>query len=588
MAKFIGAMDTYIPATIGENGHKQYGWAEPPQASPQEPFEELIAQISFQLVRTKDKMPAVIEKYSNLLKKLKSKIPQEREMVVPLIKILVKMCAHTRDIVSGKGEYSLAYAMLRSVFENFPRVGDAILERFVLLEVEGVAVHPYGSWKDIKYFLEPSPSRIYEASIRDTKAIYKLRAIQLINEQLRKDEDDMKNGKSISLASKWVPREKSRFGWLFDELAIDYFPALLFSARLETREKMMNMCRMRYRKLISCMNRHLDTTQIKQCEGKWKDIVPEKVTSVTLFRNKKAFLNKDKKGNQRSQLTDRVVCAEHFSTFLDRAKAGKVEVKGKRVGLNEFTKEALRLIQENRQNKMRGEIDMLNLQWKSNSAQNSQLGNFVPLVDVSGSMAGDPLEAAIALGIRIAEKSKLGKRVLTFSTEPRWVNLEGKAEFVDMVAVLKDAEWGMTTNFAKALMLILDVIEKQKMSAQDVKEISLVILSDMMINQADKNFDSMYQMIEQSYAEVGVRICGEPYTPPHIIFWNLRSTSGFPNLSKQKNTSMLSGFSPMLLNLFCEKGLDCLESLNPWTLLKESLDHPRYKMLDDIVDRNID
>lgn len=597
MANFIGAMDSYIPATVGENGHKQHGWAttEPFKASqaPQEAFEEMIAQISFQLVRTKDKMPSVIEKYSNLLKKLKTEkenaTTQERQdTIVSLIKILVKMCAHTRDIVSGKGEYSLAYGMLRSVFENFPRVGEAILERFVSLEVDGVSVHPYGSWKDIKYFLEPSPSRIYEASIREVKAIYKGRAIQLINEQLRKDEDDMKNGKSISLASKWVPREKSRFAWLFNELARDYFPEIVFTTKSETQAKNMNLCKMKYRKLLSSMNRYLDTTQVKQCGGKWEEIVPEKVTSVTLFRNKKAFLNKDKKGNQRSQLMDRVICAEHFSTFLDRAKEGKVEVKGKRVGLNEFTKEAIKLIQENRQNKVRSEIDMLNLQWKSNSAQNSQLGNFVPLVDVSGSMAGDPLEAAIALGIRIAEKSKLGKRVLTFSTEPKWVNLEGKTEFVEMVAVLQNAEWGMTTNFAKALMLILDVIEKQKMSANDVKEISLVILSDMMINQADKNFDSMYDMIEKSYADVGRRICGEPYTPPHIIFWNLRSTSGFPNLSKQKNTSMLSGFSPMLLNLFCEKGLDCLESLTPWSLLKESLDNPRYKMLDDIVERSIE
>jgi Mg-chelatase subunit ChlD len=595
MAKFIGAMDSYIPATIGEKGHKQHGWAttEPfKEVVPQEAFEEMIAQISFQLVRTKDKMPTVIEKYSNLLKNLKEEkektTSQERhDTIVSLIKILVKMCAHTRDIVSGKGEYSLAYGMLKSVFVNFPRVGEAILERFVSLEVDGVSVHPYGSWKDIKYFLEPSSSRIYEASIREVKANYKGRAIQLVNEQLRKDEDDMKSGKSISLASKWVPREKSRFGWLFNELARDYFPEIVFTTKLETQAKNMNLCKMKYRKLLSSMNRYLDTTQVKQCEGKWEEIVPEKVTSVTLFRNKKAFLNKDKKGNQRSSSMDRVNCAEHFSTFLDKAKEGKVEVKGKRIGLNEFTKEAIKLILENLQNRVRSEIDMLNLQWKSNSAQNSQLGNFVPLVDVSGSMAGDPLDAAIALGIRIAEKSKLGKRVLTFSAEPKWVNLEGKTEFVEMVAVLQNAEWGMTTNFAKALMLILDVIEKQKMSANDVKEISLVILSDMMINQADKNFDSMYAMIEQNYADVGRRICGEPYTPPHIIFWNLRSTSGFPNLSKQKNTSMLSGFSPMLLNLFCEKGLDCLESLTPWSLLKESLDNPRYKMLDDIVDRNI-
>ena len=54
----------------------------------------------------------------------------------------------------------------------------------------------------------------------------------------------------------------------------------------------------------------------------------------------------------------------------------------------------------------------------------------IAMVDVSGSMDGDPLHAAIALGIRVAEKSILGKRVLTFSALPTWVNLDGYDSFV--------------------------------------------------------------------------------------------------------------------------------------------------------------
>ena len=49
------------------------------------------------------------------------------------------------------------------------------------------------------------------------------------------------------------------------------------------------------------------------------------------------------------------------------------------------------------------------------------------MVDTSASMECDdcnPLYSAIGLGIRIAEKSKFGKRVLTFSSEPNWINLE--------------------------------------------------------------------------------------------------------------------------------------------------------------------
>ena len=571
MAKFLGAMDNYTPASSkGENGHQQYSWSsvKAPVDMSLGAIEELIVQISFQLVRTKTPNPEVIQKYRSLLTRLKNGLDSENSQAYKeYIVWLVKLCAHTRDIVAGKGEYSLAYMMLNVLFDLFPETAFVVMRNFVLLEVNGVSVHPYGSWKDIKYIMEFPGSN---------------EAVRIVNDQLRRDEEDMKQGKSVSLAGKWIPREKSKFGKHFEALACDYYSDILIYSKEETRDKAVNLCKMKYRKLLSALNKHLDTTQVKQCSREWKDIIPEKVTSVTLFRNKKAFLNVDKKGNERSGKWDRIECAVHFNSFLTRAKEGKVEVKGKRIGLNDFTKEALDLISKGRIKSQQGEIDMLNLQWKSNSAQNGPLENFVPLVDVSGSMDGDPLYAAIALGIRIAEKSKLGKRVLTFTTNPKWVNLDGKNEFVDMVEEVKKAEWGMATNFAAALRLILAVIKEQKMTAEEVKEISLVVLSDMMIDQADKNYNSMFDMIEKEYADVGRSICGEPYTPPHIVFWNLRSTNGFPSLSKQKNTSMLSGFSPMLLNLFCEKGVACLENFTPWAILKESLSNPRYDAFDRI------
>jgi hypothetical protein len=43
---------------------------------------------------------------------------------------------------------------------------------------------------------------------------------------------------------------------------------------------------------------------------------------------------------------------------------------------------------------------------------------------------------------------------------------------------------------------------------------------------------------------------------------------------------MMSGFSPALLNLFCEEGLESLQSCTPYSLLVKSLDNERYKILD--------
>ena len=56
------------------------------------------------------------------------------------------------------------------------------------------------------------------------------------------------------------------------------------------------------------------------------------------------------------------------------------------------------------------------------------------------------------------------------------------------------------------------------------------------------------------------------------------STTGFPSLSSQKNATMFSGFSPALLNVFCEKGVDGLRECTPMSQLMEVLDHPRYKI----------
>ena len=55
----------------------------------------------------------------------------------------------------------------------------------------------------------------------------------------------------------------------------------------------------------------------------------------------------------------------------------------------------------------------------------------IRMIDVSGSMSGDPLHAAIALGIRNAEKSVFGKRALTFHSTPSRINLDTCPTFTD-------------------------------------------------------------------------------------------------------------------------------------------------------------
>ena len=50
----------------------------------------------------------------------------------------------------------------------------------------------------------------------------------------------------------------------------------------------------------------------------------------------------------------------------------------------------------------------------------------------------------------------------------------------------------------------------------------------------------------------------------------------------------MSGFSPALLNLFCEQGMESLEACTPWSLLERSLNNDRYKIMGDKLEKEFD
>ena len=157
MEGFVKAFDNYTPpSNKGENGHLQYAWAKPEEAPlfdtkkekhPFSYFEECITQITFQVVRGST---TVIPKYEETMRLLKEHCEEWPDEYNKYLIIMFKICAHTRDIVNGKGECALAYSMLIVINTLFPKIGGVIFKRFVLLEVNGESVHPYGSWKDVK------------------------------------------------------------------------------------------------------------------------------------------------------------------------------------------------------------------------------------------------------------------------------------------------------------------------------------------------------------------------------------------------------------------------------------------------------
>ena len=570
MAALINTLDNYSPIQIGENGHIEYGWSNS--------IQEQILQFSFQINRTNK---YILQQLSNMLHQILSSLKYkidtgsmvEKEIARGQLSILYKMIGHTRDIINGKGEYTLSYMMVHTWYKFYPELALFALKCFFTLDNKHL--HQYGSWKDFKYFCDYCKENGHNIDSQLIKY-----SISLINEQIKKDYSNLdSNLNDISLAAKWAPREKSSFSWLYEALSTQYFSEILATANTEDRQrKAILKCKTKYRKILSALNRKIDTTQIKQCEKVWQTIDFNNVTSVTLLKQKKAFLNIKKNGEVRYlNDNDRIICAENFNSHIQKAVRGDIEMKGKRIGMGDFTKQAIELLYRGNQN----EKDLLNSQWRDNSSQNKALGKMIAMVDVSGSMDGDPMNVAIALGICIAEKSLLGKRIMTFSSKPTWVNLEQYDNFISQVEVIKKAEWGFNTNFYAALDLILSAIIESKMSPEDVQDLVLVILSDMQMDDGDSsNKQTLYEIMKAKYEMVGIRVNGKPYKPPHILFWNLRSTIGFPTLSTQPNTSMISGYNPLILNSFYNEGLTALEACTPWSILVKSLENERYKIME--------
>jgi hypothetical protein len=147
--------------------------------------------------------------------------------------------------------------------------------------------------------------------------------------------------------------------------------------------------------------------------------------------------------------------------------------------------------------------------------------------------------------------------------------------------------------------MILTAIEVHRVPPEDVENMILAIFSDMQIDdnlscmnggsygpndsqkiEARGKWTTMHEQIKAKYAEVGMRLYGVPLKPPHILFWNLRQTDGFPCLSKEANCSMMSGYDPAILNMFCEVGMAALKDYSPYKMLLKQLDNSRYDPLD--------
>lgn len=290
----------------------------------------------------------------------------------------VPIILYTRDITHGRGRRDLAYAMIVSLYKSNP--GTA-------MEALRLCASKYGSWCDIKYFCRYVSELVINIDDRD-KLIDG--AIDILIYQLNMDYASWTDALSeylnnlrvisrpigreiLSYAAKWVPREKSAMGWLFDRI-VERWAKDHYNSRYK-RE---------FRKMISELNRELGTVEIKQCAQDFNNIIYEQIPIRTLVGQYRTFAGLD------------------------------VYPKGRGVGGGGGS----RLFEQMCQNLVRIALsvddgrydDMLNHIWSKNQTNYSSK-DIVPIVDISAGSGG--WFHAIGLGILIAQNSAHGTLILS-------------------------------------------------------------------------------------------------------------------------------------------------------------------------------
>ena len=585
MSSIVSAFDKKLPAKqLGEKGHVEHSWSVDP--------EQKVVQFFFQLVRSKDT--------SDLEKTLYSMLSNMRwETHREVLTTLYKLIGQTRDIVGGKGEMDLTWMQLE-VWSRFSMpLAFAAFVHIVDDRHPSLNKHQYGSWKDVKYFLAYLKSK---TGSEDHPLIEKiLRSIVI--PALRLDESLMEQGKPVSLLGRWFPREKSskKFNWIFHKVARMMYPEFMVEPARGWRNRDHMISAMKKQKIhlkrlivaLSGEEKGSDTPQVKMAGKQWSKLNFNNVTSVTLRKQKTAILNKTKKGEQRSSDEDRIKCASNYVEHIQKAVSGdeSKKVHGKRLDVGQLAKDGYSYNShtDDSNETLRKTI---NLQWQSQAENNKGLEDkpIVAMVDTSGSMECDdclPLNNSIGLGIRISEicHPAFRNRMLTFDAIPKWIDTSDCKDFVEKAQKVRKFAWGMNTDFHLALDKMIEALVESDVDPETVKNLILAVFSDMQFDTCHHNiniFDDAYFQIKRKFAEAGMRTSHcKPYDTPHILFWNLRKTTGFPATTYTKNITFLSGYSSTLLNVFTTKGLDALREVTPYTMLQDVVNKSRYDALQD-------
>jgi hypothetical protein len=599
MEAVVAALDAHN-MQLGENGSAEHRWSEC--------HDEQFAQLYFQLVRSKGPSDAgavaLRARYRGLLEHAWE---HDRSRAADLYCLI----GHVRD-VEQKGERQLAYALIWECYGICPDLALLAVKYLVhgLNAAGGVdsECRPLGGWGDVKYLCDAV--KTFSGTEDHPLIGY---AHDLMIAQLDRDDGGTD---PLQLTAKWVPKENTktvknadgtktrklgRYAWQFYRIARKMFPfGQTATTESAVRRANAKSC-MKLRQMTSRLNQAIGTVEVAMSSGdeRWGELSFGKgadgtcghynVCGATLRRHTKAWKNATKAGETRSGRPDRVACADNYERHMAAVASGEATVRGATLNPYEITKDAAACSVDDAT-----EVARINGQWAANGADAPDCGAMVAICDVSSSMLCDnglPMHAAVGTAIRISETSLpcLRNRILTFSATPSWIDLSDLGvNFVEKVhRVQSDRNWGMSTDLLKACEMVAASLAAGGVARDAVKNIVLAVLSDMQIDGGqgvdggegagaggwgDASPPDAHERIEACFAARGLPC-------PHILWWNLRRTDGFPTVMTKGNTTCVSGYSASLLKAFQEDAMKAIENATPLATLRRLLADERLSPL---------
>lgn len=444
--------------------------------------------------------------YSNVVNDFLNAFAEDQDLAI-------RNLLHLRDVRGGKGIRTNARSILTTIAERHPQLitDTKLISTFV--EV--------GRWDDIFEILKGAQKRPSNF------------VLNLIAEELRKE-------KPNALLCKWLPRQmvaKAKRKTNYDILP------LLLQQRLKLSPK-------EYRKLLVANTQVVETPM---CARNWKEIkfqhVPSKAHKI--YRN--AF---------------KAHTPDLYAEYLNKVEKGEVKIHSTTLWPHELIGPNGSLTNN----------QTIQAQWNALPNYMPEGVTILPIIDVSGSMCSgvydkySALDVAVALGIYSAERNKsvFKNLFMTFSSNPQFVDLSTSKTLEQKYRKTLKSDWGMSTDFFKAIDLIVSTAVKGKVSQEDMPK-ALVVFTDMQINGARQHEESIQKHLKTKFKDAG-------YEAPMIVWWNICgggrvNSQALPVTMSTYGTALVSGYSPATIKVIFNVDF---ERFTPLNVMKETLLSDRY------------